>query len=57
MVSGTSKGKGIFNHEEEFFKKNNLEWSNFDGCKTNGALAILGRISLLRKSCFARDKL
>ena len=42
-VSGTTKGKDIFNIVDEFFKKNNLEWSKLVGCTTDGAPAMLGR--------------
>ena len=44
-VSGTTKGKDIFNIIDEFFKKNYLEWSKLVGCTTKGALAMLGRKS------------
>ena len=44
-VSGTTKGKDIFNIMDEFFKKNDLEWLKLVGCTTEGALAMLGRKS------------
>ena len=44
-VSGTTKGKDIFNIVDEFFKKNNLEWSKLVGCATDGAPVMLGRKS------------
>ena len=54
-VSGTIKDKDIFNIVDEFFKKNDLEWSKLVACTTKGAPAMLGRKSGLRKSCFTRD--
>ena len=44
-VSGITKGKDIFNIVDEFFKKNDLEWSKLIGCTTEGAPAMLGRKS------------
>ena len=44
-VSGTTKGKDIFNIVDEFFKKNDLEWSKLGACTTEGAPAMLGRKS------------
>ena len=44
-VSGTTKGKDTFNIVDEFFKKNDLEWSKLVGCTTDGAPAMLGRKS------------
>ena len=44
-VSGTTKGKNIFNIMDEFFKKNDLDWSKLVGCTTEGAPAMLGRKS------------
>ena len=44
-VSGTTKGKDIFNIVDEVFKKNNLEWSKLVGCTTDGVPAVLGRKS------------
>ena len=44
-VSGITKGKNIFNIVDEFFKKNDLEWSKLIGCTTEGAPAMLGRKS------------
>ena len=44
-VFGTTKGKDIFNIVDEFFKKNDLEWSKLVGCTTDGAPAMLGRKS------------
>ena len=44
-VSGTTKGKDIFNIMDEFFKKNDLEWSKLVGCTTEGAPAMLGKKS------------
>ena len=44
-VPGTTKGKDIFNIVDEFFKKNDLEWSKLVGCATDGAPAMLGRKS------------
>ena len=44
-VSGTTKGKNIFNIVDEFFKKNDLEWSKLVGRTTDGAPAMLGRKS------------
>ena len=44
-VSGTTKGKDIFNIVDEFFKKNDLEWSKLVGCTTDSAPAMLGRKS------------
>ena len=44
-VAGTTKGKNIFNIEDEFFKKNDLEWSQLIGFTTDGAPAMLGRKS------------
>ena len=44
-VSGTTKGKDIFNIVDEFFKKNDLEWSKLFDCTTDGAPAMLGRKS------------
>ena len=44
-VSGTTKGKDIFNIVDEFFKKNDLEWSKLVGCTTENAPAMLGRKS------------
>ena len=44
-VSGTTKGKDISNIVDEFFKKNDLEWSKLVGCTTDGAPAMLGRKS------------
>ena len=44
-VSGTTKGKDIFNIVDEFFKKNDLEWLKLVGCTTEGAPAMLGRKS------------
>ena len=44
-VSGTTKGKDIFNIMDEFFKKNDLEWSKLVGCTTEGAPVMLGRKS------------
>ena len=44
-VSGTTKGKDIFNIVDEFLKKNDLEWSKLVGCTTEAAPAMLGRKS------------
>ena len=44
-MSGTTKGKDIFNIADKFFKKNNLECSKLVGCTTDGAPAMLGRKS------------
>ena len=44
-VSDTTKGKDIFNIVDEFFKKNDLEWSKLVGCTTDGAPAMLRRKS------------
>ena len=44
-VTGTTKGKDIFNFVDEFFKKNDLEWSKLVGCTSDGAPAMLGRKS------------
>ena len=44
-VSGTIKDKDIFNIVDEFFKKNDLEWSKLVACTTKGAPAMLGRKS------------
>ena len=44
-VSGTTKGKDIFNIVNEFFKKNDLEWSKLGGCTADSASAMLGRKS------------
>ena len=45
VVSGTTKNKDIFNIVDEFFKKNDLEWSKLVGYTTNSAPAMLGRKS------------
>ena len=44
-VSGTTKGKDIFNFVDKFFKKNDLGWSKLVGCTTDGDPAMLGRKS------------
>ena len=44
-VPDTTKGKDIFNIMDEFFKKNDLEWSKLLGCTIDGTPAMLGRKS------------
>ena len=44
-VSGITKSKDIFSIMDEFFQKNELEWSKLAACTTNGAPAMLGRKS------------
>ena len=40
-VSGTTRGKNTFNIVDEFFKKNDVEWSKLVGCTTEGGPAML----------------
>ena len=44
-LSGTTKGKDIFEALDNFFKLNKLEWGKLIGCTTDGAPSMLGRKS------------
>ena len=44
-LSGTTKGKDIFEALDNFFKLNQLDWGKLVGCITNGAPSMLGHKS------------
>ena len=44
-LSGTTKGKDIFEDLENFFKLSKLDWGELIGCTTDGAPSMLGRKS------------
>ena len=44
-ISGTTKGRDIFDIVDKFLKKKDLEWTKLGGCTTDGASAMLSRKS------------
>ena len=44
-LSGTTKGKGIFEALDNFFKLNELDWGRLIGCTTDGAPSMPGHKS------------
>ena len=44
-LSGTTKGKNIFEGLDNFFKLNELDWRRLIGCTTDGAPSMLGHKS------------
>ena len=52
-LSGTTKGKDVFEALDNLFKLNELDWGKLIGCTTEGALSMLGHKSKFKDHVIA----